>query len=89
MHPEESDNYAYQVFSLFISFVTLLYLVEHVALATGKASPVGEHHQRQPFVVQVLNGLGGLVRAIGVPDATGLQRYTQAHGHIVLYFRVP
>lgn len=48
------------------------HLVEHVALTTRKASPVGKHNQRQSFVVDVLDRLSRLVGAVRVPNATGL-----------------
>lgn len=40
--------------------------------AARKASPVGEHHERKPLAVQVLNSLSRLKSRVGEPHLTGL-----------------
>ena len=39
---------------------------------TGEASPVGKDHQRQPFTVEVLNGLIRLKRGVWEPNLASL-----------------
>ncbi|RUS26109.1 hypothetical protein BC938DRAFT_471233 [Jimgerdemannia flammicorona] len=50
--------------------------VEHVALTTGEATPVGEDDQRQLLaLVEVVDGLSSLEGRIGVPHLTGFHQH--------------
>ena len=56
------------------NFLSATHLVKHVALPAREAAPVGEDHQRQALVVDVLDRLSCFVRAVGVPHTARLLR---------------
>ena len=63
----------------------LQHLIVHVLHPAGKAAPIGENHQRQLLVVEVLDGLGGLVGRIGIPHLTGLLNNLQEKPNVKLF----
>ena len=53
----------------------LEHLVEHVLHAAREAAPVGEHHDGQALVAEVLDGLCRLVRRVRVPHLARLRNH--------------
>ena len=52
--------------------------------SSTEAAPVCENHERQLFLVEILDGLGCFVRRVGEPHLTGLLDHLQCNINVLL-----